>query len=718
MTGLACADTFLVDVDNVTIEAPGGQVALNFAIAGATPPANFNVIASSFSGDQGLIDVNITNQSCGPGVTAGPSATLTPSSSRVATACLVVKGLMPGAKYTGTLVVSAGTAEFHKLTINAVAATTPTLALDHQAETKQITKPLWAVLGISYETPVDSVVIVEKSGKSSASGISVRLDSTAKSPSGFNDKRNLAFGTQGKPIDDFLQTPAGPDASRTVNPGGHAQFDISARNLAAGEYTIPLRFSGTNTGPDTPQTLLTLTVRVRDSIFAAIFWLFVALISSFVVTKLLTGLQRGAAMRQQIRDMEKMRGADISYSPAAVWVNAMLHLAGKLSSRFWLTGADLIDARISKTRAMIDLLNQITDLRASLSSKLSGMARWRALQALDVLLSGIDPTTTDAAKIEGVKAQLAAFNDWIRSETLPKVFWTTIAPALQELQRQTAAWGDITGEAKALVDGLVANLKNALATQAPPPADVEQVYSDYARLKLLYDHRDDPAVFDQLRQSQQDLDQCFHIADKADWDRLEKSKLSIEMPRNTNGDDLEAYDPLSFSVTSDDPRAAHSFLFRQRVEFAWKFTLTRGGTTVAGQAVHPVTLEPKAFGPWVMQYFPRPGQVNVNVTLTYDGKTVKPDPAPGPVIHDTSDFGTFRAFAKSDYIAWGFAAVVALVTGLSTIYFKNATFGSMQDYILLFLWGVGADQGKNLTQALQAYTPSSPAPGPASKPAT
>jgi hypothetical protein len=61
-----------------------------------------------------------------------------------------------------------------------------------------------------------------------------------------------------------------------------------------------------------------------------------------------------------------------------------------------------------------------------------------------------------------------------------------------------------------------------------------------------------------------------------------------------------------------------------------------------------------------------------------------------------------------EYVSWGIAFLVALVTGLSTQYFKSGAFGSPQDYILLFLWGVGADRGKNLLQALQAYSPSPP----------
>lgn len=101
----------------------------------------------------------------------------------------------------------------------------------------------------------------------------------------------------------------------------------------------------------------------------------------------------------------------------------------------------------------------------------------------------------------------------------------------------------------------------------------------------------------------------------------------------------------------------------------------------------------------------------MSVVLTYAGETSKVDAAPGPTIGETRDFGMFRAFAYIEYVSWGTAFLVALVSGLSMQYFKRGAFGSTQDYLLLFLWGVGTDQGKNLLQALQAYSQSPQAAG-------
>jgi len=706
---LAVADDFQTDFDTITLPPGGGRRIVHFvyapAAAGATAPTDFTISLGTFSGDQGPVEIAFESQDCatpGGGGKGEQSLAIKLPPTRIASACLIVGRMAAGAKYSGSLfIVSNSHIELKKSTINAVVATVAVLSLDHQAETKILVRPWRALFGVGYDSPVDSVVLQEKSGKSSADGISARFDQGAKSPAGIN-QMNLFF-EQGRQFPYLFVT----DSSRTIAAGNQTSYDIYVRNLVAGDYTIPLRFSGSNTGPDTPLTLLTLTVHVRDSIVWAILCLFVAMLVSFMVTKVLTAQQRRLTMRQRIRDLEAKRSGDSS-SPAGVFVDAMLHLADKLSSRNWLTGADLIDARINSTKAIIGLLNQVRDLRTQLSIKLSPIVRRRALVALDLILSDLNPSTADDTKIQAVTAQLAPLKDWLSEDTFPKAFWTAIAPALLELQKQTAAWSNVPDFAKASVDALVARLRTSTSTPPTAAVDVNDAYSNYVLLKLYFDHKDDAQVLGHLLQAQQDLEQCFHIADAADWDRLQASTLSIRMPEATV-DGFEAYTPLSFSVTSSDPGAEHSYLFRHNVAFEWQFTLTRKPDDGSKHADSLLALKPTAFGPWIMQYFPRRGHVQSSVVLTYAGQSKRVGPVPGPTIRNTRDFGLFRAFAYIEYISWGIAFLVALVTGLSTQYFKSGAFGSTQDYLLLFLWGVGADQGKNLLQALQAYSSGPPA---------
>ena len=56
------------------------------------------------------------------------------------------------------------------------------------------------------------------------------------------------------------------------------------------------------------------------------------------------------------------------------------------------------------------------------------------------------------------------------------------------------------------------------------------------------------------------------------------------------------------------------------------------------------------------------------------------------------------------------AAIIAVLTGLSTQYFGNTTFGSAKDYVALFLTGTAFDWLKNAVQ------PTPPTPASATAP--
>jgi hypothetical protein len=64
----------------------------------------------------------------------------------------------------------------------------------------------------------------------------------------------------------------------------------------------------------------------------------------------------------------------------------------------------------------------------------------------------------------------------------------------------------------------------------------------------------------------------------------------------------------------------------------------------------------------------------------------------------------YHAFQGVEIISWAIAGVVAIATGLTTYFFGTPTFGSPKDYLTLFLWGAGMDQGKNFLQSLQSVS--------------
>jgi hypothetical protein len=504
--------------------------------------------------------------------------------------------------------------------------------------------------------------------------------------------------------------------------GQSAQFDLVdgvaslclriPEAVRYGKYTGNLIVTGMK--PDTAKKIT--FSNARDSVWLASLALVLGLVVSFVVTKILTGQRRRLGLLEQIHDLKVSKGGTLPPLPAVVWVDAVLSLSRRLSSQFWLTGADIIDTRVNGVRSTVGLLKQVRELVAGLQQSLDKLLFGRATEAIFRVVSELGAEVPDDTAATRIKTELTAFNDWLQSATFPAAFWNTIQPSLLALQRDIAA-GVPPDARKAAIDPLKALLDAALTDPPLAPRDPVAIYRNYARLRILWDARTDNDLFPKLiANPPPDLAECFRLADDRDWNRLKAAhdSLTIQMPATSDPDGLEAFTPLPFSVAAPGA-VGHSFLFRHKVEFAWQFTQApdlKWHEKARGRKPQPVNLAPTTMGPSVIQYFPRRGQVEVSVKLSYEGDSFTLNPVPGPNIQDSSDFGLLDAFGRVEVVSWMVAAGAALATGLGTYYYKNPTFGSYQDYLALIMWGAGMDQGKNFLQALQAVSPQ-PAASPA-----
>jgi hypothetical protein len=215
------------------------------------------------------------------------------------------------------------------------------------------------------------------------------------------------------------------------------------------------------------------------------------------------------------------------------------------------------------------------------------------------------------------------------------------------------------------------------------------------------------------------LRNLFDQADRSAWGRLKdaiaKHSLTIVAPSMGDANFFESYDPIRFEIQTDDPTLNKTYLFKHGLDFQWTFTLEYSGRWLKMQSPfksQTISWMPCSTEPRVVQYAPHGGTLSAKVRIKKYGESV-PLPAEGapadkmPIdtrIVACADFGTLRGLAKVEVFSWTLAAIVAIVTGLSTFYFKGSTFGSFQDYISLFLWGIGVEQGKNFLQTLQAYS--------------
>ncbi|HYM60491.1 MAG TPA: hypothetical protein VEZ11_06320 [Thermoanaerobaculia bacterium] len=676
----------------------------------APPPKPVRVIMSQFSGDRGSFAVDVLS-----GCDAQSALVKQPidfTASRMQALCLRIPSLPGEGRYTGSMLFLSDDA---KPLVKPFVITSPQATLVAQSISPQwVTLPIWGRFAREGPSAAPqqtfTIVLSEKSGVTSVRGIMVGLTVT-KSPSGFDLKRNIRFRIKGQDVPNLESGPPtqqGQEQLRTVRAGGQLGVDVSLYGLVPGEYNAVLRFSSPNSVADDSQKQ-NLVIQVRDPVVWPILWLLAAVSISFIATKVLTGLRRRADLQRQIHDLTPQWFSSLAFTAAVVWVRAALHQARRLSSRFWLTSADLIETQVNGVRSMLKILDQAHQLRGLLSRALDEFLLRRVLIDLDNAVSGLDAGAPDDATASRIQTDLKAFEDWLAKDKVLAKFQSDVIPSITALETEIAT-GKIPDAAREIIGISNKAVQDALLKPLATTLDMNVLYREYAALRALWDGRDDPA---DLIASPSLMD-LLRVTDERSWQRLKTANLSIRVPASSSPDGLEAYVPLQFSVESIDPRVAASYLFKHKVEYAWIFTLKpeRRGFRERMHLKKPpatVTLKPVSLGPAVVQYFPRAGTVQVEVALRYHGESLAVPARADLEIRDSSDFGFLRSFEAAEVGSWLIAAGAAIVTGLSTFYFKSQFFGSYQDYISLFIWGVGIDQTKNFVQNMQAFSTTPPA---------
>lgn len=603
------------------------------------------------------------------------------------------------------------------------------LVLDQQQVTLLLTR---SFLGHTPEKPV-AVTLHEKSGQSGVDGIRVLLEQAPKHPAGgFTLGKNVAFRLNHADVDDLDRWPiAKAENGRSFGPGGQSEVQMGFKHLEAGEYNAVLRFSAANSAADDGQKLA-LTLQVRDSVCWAIGLLFFAVSFSFVATKVLTSMWHRFVLLGRIRESRPPWLKDAPAILPVVWVRAVLKEAEDLSRRFWLTGGDQIDARVAQVTALLKVLDEVRRLREQVlrPGALSPLPRVRAIAALAAIVVGLENETPSDAQIADVSAKLTGFKAWLDASTLNDCYWSSVRGEIQSLLPKISLPEIPKNEDRTLIAELLSALTAAVTTKPADLAGMMAIERRYAILKILWRWRawekwddflslvaaiptpEQPSLLKDI--DDHVLHQVFELADDTAWASLkqaiEAQKAKIVAPCSSEGEPYEAYDPLRFDLATGDDRIDHGFLFKHGLKFTWNFLLTSKGLLEREEtAGKKLMLTPHTTEPRVIQYLPRAGRLTVKVLVerSADEKLeVKTMDAPGGFLQivPTTDFGIFRGLARVEWTSWVLAAMVAIVTGLSTFYFKGPTFGTFQDYLTLFLWGAGVDQGKNFLQAMQSYS--------------
>lgn len=686
-------------------------------------PLAVDLVLSEFTGEQGnsiSVDLSIPGE---PKRQKQPQQKGVRVSGPLLPIRLAVPKLPTGGKYTGRLILISGAKDLlvWKVVLIGPGGFRPaTLLLDRGAVTINVTQPLirwhnthcfprlgsWRPLCWGpTEEPHFSVHLREKSGQWLLEGVTVRLEQATKAPAqGFDLNRNLAFWFNDVAIADFGASPAQGERVIPVNAQGTVRMAL--RNLSAGEYNAILRFQAANSVDDDGQRLA-LTVQVRHPIWWAISMLLVALFLSFLATKFVGMLRQRAAFLQQLREIRPPWLSQDQPVLPVVWVRALLRQAEELSERFWLTGQSQIDTRLGQVSGLISVLARVRQIRQEFDQHLPmDFVKVRAIVALGRIVSRLDASPLSEQTTAQFMKELDALASWIQTNQQQVCYWAELSDAINVLLAEVKLDAITDPIAKPIVARLLTTLVNP---NVPPNLRaMMDLDGDYARLKILWERRN-TSEFPLLlakEQAREPLAAIFHVADEETWKRMVQTppqQFRIALPQGIGLDPIEAYDPLIFKIEPAESDLARTHLFLHGLRYEWTFSLAQKSETLV---LNPVTAEPQ-----VVQYMPKPGILTVSVTIRRNGEKKEVGPSQALTIFRSRDFGLWKAFERVDFLAFAIAGVVAIVSGLAMFYAKNPSFGTLQDYLSLFTWAAGVDQGKNFVQALQTYSTS---PGKAS----
>lgn len=646
----------------------------------------------------------------------------------------------PPSRLTGTLTLTTEASSIAwRLQLQPPAQRPATLAIDNQSQVLHLAGRRWLPWPELALNRGFSVSVFDKSNASALEDVWVRLEQVAKGGTGFNLSRDISF-------DPPLEAMAGGRrALPRVAAGTPAVVRGTVNDLKAGEYNVTLRFGASNSAADDAQKM-TLALFVKDGWLPPLLVLVGAVFASFLATKFVVARRENLELQARIAKLDASWLRNEPATSAVVWAQANLHLANRaIGSSTWAKPPDLVSGRVKDVEDAFPTLRTIRDLRSGID-----LACWdyfirrRAGLKLGRFAAMCSDPPVSGAVLAQVGEGLKALEPWSKLETAFGTYWADLRKSVEHIVGKVDRRLDEIhdSEQRAAVADVVEAHKRDLGTtdaKAPAPDDAASIEQEYCTLDLLWSNRYKGELFQRLVQARKKghgVQELFKIIDDDAWNRV---KLASQ---NENGLRIlgpsappQAFEPFTVTLVTGDTELDDSIVFKEKLRYQWTihlkqptvldrvkqsrpFLWLRGaGASKNGGHLHPGgqrkeasqeaapvasrqrdVLKPSSVQPAITQYSPWNGVATIGVELWRGSDRCAPRAAVDLPIEKSAAFSLARSFETTDRIPLMLAFVVAIATGMSTLYAGNATFGSLGDYLTLFLWGAAIDQSKNILQ--------------------
>jgi hypothetical protein len=570
--------------------------------------------------------------------------------------------------------------------------------------------------------PDVTVTIHDETRTSPLEGISVSpraISSPARSNVTFN--KNVVFFLNAVPLTNVTQSPTDSQelAQRSIAAGSQGVVGLAFVGLAPGDYNLELKLLALNSKDDDKQQRVTINIKVSHSFWPALATLILAMAVSFFTYKWLRVYQQRLGFQRRLAALSPPWLKELPPFYSVVWARTALEQTDQLIRKLRLVDPALITERVDKIAPVLDGLKEVHRARAAMH----GLPQL-VINRFEAVVYGYARTMSDQdmdkAAAQKAKDALSALNAELADNHIADPYWAEIEKEVGSfcleisdkdlslfLNRLAAA--GMVAEAATRVNNILSPRK------APPkPADLGSMIGfekDYMKVKLLYERQERGELQTLVKLFEGDLDKMFAEVDDADWNELKGTTLMVVPPLNDGLSAHEVYEPVRFSITTGRKQLDDSYLFHYGLKFKWHMSVGQAPAHPGpADEDHPLNGGPETLSPRIVYFSTEPGTLWVEAQVTRNppcgAEAIQIKRAFLPVAKST-EFKIFQHLEWAEIMFLVLAGLFAIISGLLTFYYKNPTFGSFQDYLMLFLWGVGVDQTKNFLQVMQSPKPDS-----------
>lgn len=647
---------------------------------------------------------------------------------------LHARELVPGVKYVGTITASSPqglqswTVTLHRPNPRAELVTDlDRVELD--VEIYSLARFFSGLFGTAEDSPGFSLTLSERSRDVPVGGITIRRADESEVKTVFDIEKHLRFTLDGVATPNLTSWPVTDTAQmslRSIPPGEQRSLRVNVVNLPRGEHKLLLQLDALNAKPGTAPKV-ELIVRVRHSIAWAVALLFLAMSISFFITKGVVNWRQRLSLHQRTRALRREWLEELRELAPVVWLKATRKQAEMVLEKFTLLPAPgELAERLNTAARLLNLLRRYRDLRNQLTSwSFPYMLNWRLESKIDDIVRRIEPDLLDEANKTSFAMEFDAFEQALADPV------STYKPLVMSARRKVKQLISLDAIESALdkisasdkdkktLAGLMRTYVESDPGENPTQEELVVIDRVCASFRVLWRHREDSGTLRNLVAliAQDDakniqIDRVLHLANSVIWSRIQKAvgngeahiSPSAQRPKATP---VEALYPTRFEVTLDDDELNDSFMVKTRMTADWTFKLTPTPLRSRWWRRKPPPGPPKqsdwfkrTTGKTLVQFAPEAGMLETVVKLRHDNQETTP--IHGKLFIQSSRRNIARRlFAIEEVVLIAVSVAVALTSGLVLYYVPKPSFGSLQDYMALFTWGVGVDQSKNLVQTFQ-----------------